>query len=69
MKTFDNDIEDLIVRIHSRKNLFHKYIYASSNLRKTIEYVQTCVNYFFDKTVDARRLTIHMNEFMKCFQQ
>ncbi|CAF3725966.1 unnamed protein product [Adineta steineri] len=34
-----------------------------------IEYVQTCANYLLNKTVDARGLTINMNELTKCCQQ
>jgi hypothetical protein len=34
-----------------------------------IEYVQTCANYLLSKTVDARGLTINMNELTKCCQQ
>jgi len=30
-----------------------------------IEYVQTCANYLLSKTVDARGLTINMNELTK----
>ena len=34
-----------------------------------IEYVQTCANYLLSKTVDARGLTINMNELTKFCQQ
>jgi GTP1/Obg family GTP-binding protein len=34
-----------------------------------IEYVQTCANYLLNKTVDARGLTINMNELTKFLQQ
>jgi len=34
-----------------------------------IEYVQTCANYLLNKTVDARGLTINMNELTKFCQQ
>jgi hypothetical protein len=34
-----------------------------------IEYVQTCANYLLGKTVDARGLTINMNELTKFCQQ
>ena len=34
-----------------------------------IDYVQTCANYLLTKTVDARGLTINMNELTKFCQQ
>lgn len=34
-----------------------------------IEYVRTCANYLLNKTVDARGLTINMNELTKFCQQ
>jgi hypothetical protein len=34
-----------------------------------IEYVQTCANYLLSKTIDARGLTINMNELTKFCQQ
>ena len=34
-----------------------------------IDYVQTCANYLLNKTVDARGLTINMNELTKFCQQ
>jgi hypothetical protein len=34
-----------------------------------IEYVRTCANYLLSKTVDARGLTINMNELTKFCQQ
>lgn len=34
-----------------------------------IEHVQTCANYLLNKTVDARGLTINMNELTKFCQQ
>lgn len=34
-----------------------------------IEYVRTCANYLLGKTVDARGLTINMNELTKFCQQ
>jgi hypothetical protein len=34
-----------------------------------IEYVQQCANYLLSKTVDARGLTINMNELTKFCQQ
>jgi hypothetical protein len=34
-----------------------------------IEYVQTCANYLLNKTIDARGLTINMNELTKFLQQ
>lgn len=34
-----------------------------------IEYVQTCANYLLNKTVDARGLTINMNQLTKFCQQ
>lgn len=34
-----------------------------------IEYVRTCANYLLSKTVDARGLSINMNELTKFCQQ
>jgi len=63
------DVKYFLLKFLKIFDLFQDMDREIQEKQTKIEYVQTCANYLLTKTVDARGLTINMNELTKFCQQ